>query len=270
MTSRFLKAILVNRPAACGATRFLPERWALIVGCVLLAGCAEPGGPDADLVLIGGRVNTLDGDSRVAEAVAVRGDRVVAVGTVAEVEAMAGPETRRVDLEGRAVTPGLMDAHVHFASGGANRIYNLDMSYPNVENIADVQAMVAERAGLAGRKGRVGARRRLGRGQAGGAALHPRVRSRRRGRRAARVARCTRWATTERGELARPRPGRHHGGHPRSRRAAPSTATMTGQPTGVLKESAMGLVTRLIPRRSDPASGARASARLPTPSTPSA
>ena len=95
-------------------------------------------------------VITLDAESRVAEAVAVRGAAVAAVGTVAEIEAMAGPGTERIDLAGRAVTPGLMDAHVHFASGGANRLYHLDMSYPNVENIADVQRMVAEQAAVVG------------------------------------------------------------------------------------------------------------------------
>ena len=116
------------------------------ISAVVLA-CAEAGpSAPADLVLTGGRVITLDGESRVAEAVAVRGDRVVAVGTVGEIEAFAGPDTERIDLAGRAVTPGLMDAHVHFANGGANRLYRLDLSYPNVENIGDVQRLVAEQA----------------------------------------------------------------------------------------------------------------------------
>ena len=116
------------------------------ISAVVLA-CAEAGpSAPADLVLTGGRVITLDGESRVAEAVAVRGDRVVAVGTVGEIEALAGPETERIDLAGRAVTPGLMDAHVHFARGGASRLYRLDLSYPNVENIGDVQRLVAEQA----------------------------------------------------------------------------------------------------------------------------
>ena len=116
------------------------------ISAVVLA-CAEAGpSAPADLVLTGGRVITLDGESRVAEAVAVRGDRVVAVGTVGEIEVFAGPDTERIDLAGRAVTPGLMDAHVHFANGGANRLYRLDLSYPNVENIGDVQRLVAEQA----------------------------------------------------------------------------------------------------------------------------
>ena len=126
-----------------------------VTGAVLVAGatvaCAETGPSEAaDLILTGGRVITLDAENRVAEAVAVRGARVQAVGTVAEIEALAGPDTERIDLAGRAVTPGLMDAHVHFARGGANRLYRLDLSYPNVENIADVQRLVAEQADQVG------------------------------------------------------------------------------------------------------------------------
>ncbi|MYE35051.1 MAG: amidohydrolase family protein, partial [Gemmatimonadales bacterium] len=113
----------------------------------VLAACGGPPAEPADLILVDGSVITLDAESRVAEAVAVRDEHVVAVGSTADVETLAGPETRRIDLAGRAVTPGLMDAHVHFANGGANRLYRLDLSYPNVENIADVQGMVAERAG---------------------------------------------------------------------------------------------------------------------------
>ena len=116
-----------------------------------IVACTDPGGPEpADIVLVGGPVITLDAQSRVAEAVAVRGGRVAAVGTLEEIEALVGPNTERVDLAGRAVTPGLMDAHVHFASGGANRLYRLDLSYPNVENIGDVQRLVGEQAASAG------------------------------------------------------------------------------------------------------------------------
>ena len=123
------------------------RRAGAVAAAATATACSGPSqaGP-ADLILVGGPVITLDGESRVAEAVAVRGDRVVAVGTIAEIEAMAGPGANRVDLAGRAVTPGLMDAHVHFASGGASRLYRLDLSYPNVENIGDVQRLVAEQA----------------------------------------------------------------------------------------------------------------------------
>jgi predicted amidohydrolase YtcJ len=73
----------------------------------------------ADLVLLNGRVYTVDTARPWAEAVAVRGDRLVAVGTTAEVRALADAGTRVIDLGGAFVTPGFNDAHVHVESTGA-------------------------------------------------------------------------------------------------------------------------------------------------------
>ncbi|MEK7214744.1 MAG: hypothetical protein AAB289_04025, partial [Chloroflexota bacterium] len=63
--------------------------------------------PAADLILTNGKVITVDDRFSIAQAVAVRGDRIIAVGTTQEINQLAGPNTRRVDLRGRAVTPGL-------------------------------------------------------------------------------------------------------------------------------------------------------------------
>ncbi|MEO5609546.1 MAG: amidohydrolase [Ornithinibacter sp.] len=72
-----------------------------------------PDAGSADLVLSGGTVLTMDAVGSRAQAVAVRGGRVVAVGTVSEVGAFVGPATDVVDLEGRALLPGLVDPHMH-------------------------------------------------------------------------------------------------------------------------------------------------------------
>jgi hypothetical protein len=72
----------------------------------------------ADLVFVGGRVMTMDADRTVDEAVAVRDGRLVAVGRSADVERLAGPRTRRVDLGGRTLLPGFQDAHVHPSMAG--------------------------------------------------------------------------------------------------------------------------------------------------------
>jgi hypothetical protein len=70
----------------------------------------------ADLLLINGRVLTMDAHNTVAQAVAVRDDKIVALGTSAAVEALAGAATQVIDLDGRTAMPGLTDCHVHLAS----------------------------------------------------------------------------------------------------------------------------------------------------------
>lgn len=72
----------------------------------------------ADLILTRGAVLTLDEACPRAEAVAVSGEEIVAVGSSRDVEAAAGPGTRIVDLGGRMVLPGFIDSHVHFIQGG--------------------------------------------------------------------------------------------------------------------------------------------------------
>ncbi|MFM7274783.1 MAG: amidohydrolase, partial [Gammaproteobacteria bacterium] len=105
--------------------------------------------PAADLVLHGGKVITVDAADRIAQAIAVRGERIVAVGSDAEVLALAGPGTRTVDLRGRTVTPGLIDAHNHFQDGALVRYERIDLGYPAVGSVSDAQRLVAERASRA-------------------------------------------------------------------------------------------------------------------------
>jgi predicted amidohydrolase YtcJ len=103
-------------------------------------------GQSADLNLVNGTILTVDAGDRTAQAVAIRGDRIMAVGDTASVDALAGPHTQRIDLEGRTVTPGLLDAHAHFSPSQFNRPDSLDLSYPGVESIQDVQGAVARLA----------------------------------------------------------------------------------------------------------------------------
>lgn len=74
--------------------------------------------PPADLALTGGVIYTVDAARRFAQALAVRGGRLVAVGSDADIEPLVGPRTRVLRLEGRMVLPGFQDAHVHPALGG--------------------------------------------------------------------------------------------------------------------------------------------------------
>ena len=76
----------------------------------------------ADLVLTGGHVHTVDLANPRAEAVAIRGERIVSVGSARDVGALVGPRTRVIDLAGRLVTPGFQDAHIHPISAGVDRL----------------------------------------------------------------------------------------------------------------------------------------------------
>jgi len=73
----------------------------------------------ADIVLTNGKVITVDERFSIAQAVAIRGDRIVAVGTNQQINALAGPATRRIDLRGRSLMPGFIDNHAHFQEEGA-------------------------------------------------------------------------------------------------------------------------------------------------------
>ena len=94
----------------------------VVVGSLTMAaavGTAQEREPAADLVLLNGRVYTVDTGRPWAEAVAIRGSRIVAVGTTAEVRGYAGSGTRTIDLKGAFVSPGFNDAHVHIDGTGA-------------------------------------------------------------------------------------------------------------------------------------------------------
>lgn len=79
-----------------------------------------------DLIILNAAVRTMDGAKPTAEAIAVSGNRIAAVGTSAELRAFAGPKTRIVDAAGRSVLPGFNDAHVHWLMGGYS-ITNVDL-----------------------------------------------------------------------------------------------------------------------------------------------
>src|SRR5262245_23772632 len=96
----------------------------------------------ADLILFNGRFTTLDRGNPAPEALAVAGDRIAAVGTLQDIERLAGAQTRRIDLKGRRVVPGLIDSHTHLIRGGLN--YNLELRWDGVPSLADAMAMLKQ------------------------------------------------------------------------------------------------------------------------------
>lgn len=96
----------------------------------------------AELVLTGGMIYTVDAARPRVEAVAVRGERIVAVGTAKEIQAWVGPNTRVVDLKGRFAMPGFNDAHVHLANGGQSK---LAVSLTGSTSIGEMQQRIRDR-----------------------------------------------------------------------------------------------------------------------------
>ncbi len=100
--------------------------------------------PAPDIVFFNGQVITVDRSFSLAEAVAIRGDRILTVGTSDQVRALAGQTTRLIDLQGRTVMPGLMDNHLHGAGGGPG----VDLS--RARSLADVATAITARVGASG------------------------------------------------------------------------------------------------------------------------
>lgn len=114
---------------------------ALIVCAALRPARAAAQAPD--LILHHGKIVTVDAEFRIAEAIAVHGERIAAVGTNADVLKLAGPTTTLVDLAGKMVLPGLIDSHSHPAEAA---VYEFDHPVPEMESVADVLAYVKSRA----------------------------------------------------------------------------------------------------------------------------
>jgi predicted amidohydrolase YtcJ len=98
----------------------------------------------ADMLLAGGKVITVDGADTIAQAVAVKDGLIQAVGSDAEIAALAGEATHVIDLRGRAVTPGLIDSHNHFQVVGLLNSYYTPFLPPDVVTAEQLQAALAE------------------------------------------------------------------------------------------------------------------------------
>jgi len=120
--------------------------------CLLWPGCAEEMEHEisADLVLINGKIVTMDERESIAEAVAVKFGRILAVGTNEEIAELTARETRVIDLEGKTAIPGIIDSHCHITSTAMSMVGMLDLSQEaGVGSIADIQKRIAEKAAAA-------------------------------------------------------------------------------------------------------------------------
>ena len=128
------------------APMILPLRSALVraltaVMCAVPAAGAAPA--PADLVVLNGKVLTVDAAFRVAEAAAVRDGVFVLVGTSEEARTLVGPKTRVIDAQGRTVIPGLIDSHVHALGVAESEARG---AYRDLRTIEEILAWVREGA----------------------------------------------------------------------------------------------------------------------------
>jgi hypothetical protein len=134
------KAIMLSGCKPLPLPLRLPLLWVWVFLALSLPVRAQP-----DLIIHHGKIITVDPLFSIAEAMAVRGDRIQAVGRDAEILRLASPNTVIVDLQGRSVIPGLCDSHVH---APAASLYEFDHPIAEMETVADVLKYVAARAEL--------------------------------------------------------------------------------------------------------------------------
>ncbi|MEM9008775.1 MAG: amidohydrolase [Cyanobacteria bacterium P01_F01_bin.86] len=125
-------------------------KWALATGfstALLNKGSAwtqNPADGTASLILHNGRIATQDGQQSFAEAVAIKDNRFLAVGSEKEIMAYQGEQTKLINLNGRTVIPGLNDTHTHLIRGGLN--YNMELRWDGIPSLADALRMLKEQA----------------------------------------------------------------------------------------------------------------------------
>ena len=200
----------------------------------------EAKGPQPQVILFNGKILTVDEKDSIAEAVAIRDGKISAVGNSAEIRKLAGKETRLIDLHGRTVTPGLIDAHCHFDETAA--LYDITLS--GIKNVSEavelVKAKVAERKpgewiqGAGWDEGKLAEQRYILASDLDKVAPNNPV-----------------WLTHTTGHYGVANSYALRLAKITSETQNPEAGTIDrsadGVPTGVLKESAMDLVTNLIP-----------------------
>lgn len=107
----------------------------LILFIGLINGCGQK---SADLVLMNGKIVTVDESNPEAQALAVRGGKILAVGDNEEIQAYITPSTNVIDLNGKLAIPGFIDSHGHFTSLGYSKMKLILMNVKNWNEIVDM------------------------------------------------------------------------------------------------------------------------------------
>ena len=99
----------------------------------------------ADVVFLDGSVMTVDSQDRVCQGAAVWENKILAVGTTKEMKALAGPETKIIDLKGRSLVPGFIDAHCHAGDYGPTK-FNIVIRPGTIRSIGELKEEIRKRA----------------------------------------------------------------------------------------------------------------------------
>jgi predicted amidohydrolase YtcJ len=126
----------------------MTQRFSFAFAGLLCAIALRAQQPAPDLILSNGKIITVDERFSIAQAVAIRGNRIIATGTNQEIAKLAGPATRRVDLNGRAVIPGLIDNHMHLLR--AANTWARELRWDGVESRSRAIEMLRARVKAAG------------------------------------------------------------------------------------------------------------------------
>jgi predicted amidohydrolase YtcJ len=97
-----------------------------------------------DFILWNAKVITVDEQFTIAQALAIQGDRIVAVGSNQEVARLAGPATRKIDLKGRSVIPGLIDNHMHLLRAAST--WTKELRFDGIDTRKQAIEMIRARA----------------------------------------------------------------------------------------------------------------------------
>ncbi len=125
-------------------TRGILQLFVLSILAAAAAGCAASPEVEADLVLRGGKVVTVDEDIPDGQAIAVKGDTILAVGSNRQIRAYIGPNTEVIDLDGALVIPGFIESHGHFLGVGDA---NMQLDLMSVANWSEIVSMVGALVG---------------------------------------------------------------------------------------------------------------------------
>ncbi|MFN2396945.1 MAG: amidohydrolase family protein, partial [Bacteroidales bacterium] len=98
----------------------------------------------ADIVLINGTVITVDKDFSIAEAIAIKNDKILAVGSNKEINKLTNAKTRKIDLKGKTVIPGLIDSHCHPEIASVSELHG---KVPDVHTISELLEWIKTQAG---------------------------------------------------------------------------------------------------------------------------